>query len=252
MIQLDNICVALGQGTQLQKQIFKDLSLNVPTGEFVMIVGSNGAGKSTLFNILTGTLPLNSGAIKIGGTEITRWPTHKRAPLIAKVMQDPRLATLDHMTIEENLSFAYLRGQTRGLLPHRRSKRIAFFREKLALLNMGLENRLEETTAHLSGGQRQALSLIMAILCPSEVLLLDEITAALDTKTAERIMELTSHIVSQEKRTTLMITHNMHHALHYGDRTVILSGGKISQEYSAKEREKLTPTLLSELIESHV
>lgn len=251
MIQLSNIYVTLGSGTQLQRHLFKNLCLDVPNGEVVMVVGSNGAGKSSLFNVLTGALTIDSGSLKIDQKDVTLWPAHRRAQHVAKVMQDPRVATMDHMTLEENLSFAYLRGQSRGLLPFRRSARLTYFQEKLALLNMGLEHRLQEPTHHLSGGQRQALSLIMAILRQSEVLLLDEITAALDTKTAQRIMELTDEIVRQEKRTTLMITHNLHHALNYGDRTIILTDGIVAHDFSGEKRRTLTTTILSEAIEKH-
>ncbi|MGI4851777.1 MAG: ABC transporter ATP-binding protein [Janthinobacterium lividum] len=249
MIQLSNIDVTLGKGTQLQCQLFKNLSFNVPSGEFVMVVGGNGVGKSSLFNVLTGALKVDSGSLKINQKDATSWPAHSRAKYVAKVMQDPRVATMDHMTLEENLSFAYLRGESRGLLPFRRPSRLAYFQEKLALLNMGLEHRLQEPTSHLSGGQRQALSLIMAILRQSDILLLDEITAALDTKTAQRIMELTDQIIRQEKRTTLMITHNLHHALDYGDRTIILSEGIIAYDFSGNMRRNLTTSNLIEVIE---
>ena len=249
MIQLSNIHVTLGKGTQLQRHLFKNLSLNVPNGEFVMVVGGNGVGKSSLFNVLTGALKVDSGSLKINQQDVTSWPAYARAKYVAKVMQDPRVATMDHMTLEENLSFAYLRGESRGLLPFRRPGRSAYFQEKLALLNMGLEHRLHEPTSHLSGGQRQALSLIMAILRQSDVLLLDEITAALDTKTAQRIMALTDHIVRQERRTTLMITHNLHHALDYGDRTIILSNGVIAHDFSGDARGQLTTLILNEAME---
>ena len=249
MIELSNIQVTLGSGTSLPRQLFKNLCLTVPKGEFVMVVGCNGVGKSSLFHLIMGGQAINSGSVKINNRDISAWPAYRRAQHVAKVMQDPRVATMDHMTLEENLNFAYLRGQSRRLLPFRRSSRLSYFQEKLALLNMGLEHRLHEPTRHLSGGQRQALSLIMAILRHSDVLLLDEITAALDTKTAQRIMELTDQIVRQEARTTLMITHNLHHALTYGDRTIVLGDGVVTHDWSCNQRQTLTAATLSEIME---
>ena len=249
MIQLSNIHMTLGSGTPLPRSLFKNLCLTVPTGEFVMVVGRNGVGKSSLFHIIMGGQTIDSGSVKINDQDVTPWPVHRRARYVAKVMQDPRVATMDHMTLEENLSFAYLRGQPRGFLPFRRSSRLSYFQEKLALLKMGLEHRLHEPTRNLSGGQRQALSLIMAILQHADVLLLDEITAALDVKTAQRIMELTDQIVRQEARTTLMITHDLHHALTYGDRTIVLGNGVVTHDWSRDQRRALTPLFLSEIME---
>jgi putative ABC transport system ATP-binding protein len=187
----------------------------------------------------------DSGKIFINERDVSNNSSHQMAAMVAKVLQDPRIATIDNMTIGENLSFAYMRGKARRLKLHTNPKRTELFKEKLALLNMGLENRLDELTGNLSGGQRQALSLIMAVLVDSEVLLLDEITAALDPKMAALIMELTAKIVAEEQRTTLMITHNMADALKYGDRTLLLAGGRIIKEYSKSERSKLTPSELA-------
>jgi putative ABC transport system ATP-binding protein len=210
-----------------------------------MIIGGNGAGKTTLFNTIAGDIQPDSGSIMLNNKNITNWPSYKRAGVIARVLQDPNTAVINGMTIEENLSFAYKRGKNRGLRLFSNKKRLAYFREKLALLEMGLENRLLEATDNLSGGQRQALSLIMAIMANSEVLLLDEITAALDPKMADLIMQLTTRIVAEDKRTTIMITHNMAHALHYGDRTLLLDKGTIIREYSKQERTTLTPADLA-------
>jgi putative ABC transport system ATP-binding protein len=245
MLKLEKINVVLGEGSQLRRHIIRDFSLKVDPGEFVIIIGSNGAGKSTLFNAISGTVKLKTGKIKVNGGDITNLPAYKRASFVAKVLQNPAIATIDNMTIEENLSFAYSRGKFRGLAPHLNSKRIELFKEKLSLLEMGLENRLYELTSSLSGGQRQALSLIMAIMADSQILLLDEITSALDPKTAELIMRITAKIVKETKHTTLMITHNMAHALEYGDRTLLIADGRIIDEYGAKEKIGVTPADLA-------
>lgn len=217
----------MGRGSPLERLVLNDLNLNVGSGEFVILIGGNGAGKSTIFNAISGITPIDSGSIILDQTDITNWPTNKRASLIAKVLQDPRVATIGNMTIEENLSFALKRGQCRGLTFHTNKNRRTLFREKLSYLGMGLENRLNELAGNLSGGQRQALSLIMALMSDSKVLLLDEITAALDPNMAELIMGLTTRIVREEMRTTLMITHNTSHMNQYGHRTLRLEEGQI-------------------------
>lgn len=232
MLSLRNISVTLGRGSPLECCVLNNLNLHVEPGEFVILIGGNGAGKSTLFNTISGITPIDSGSIILDKTDITNWPTDKRASLIAKVLQDPRIATIGNMTIEENLSFALKRGQYRGLTLHVSKDRRILFKEKLSHLGMGLENRLHELTGNLSGGQRQALSLIMALMSDSKVLLLDEITAALDPNMAELIMELTTRIVREEKRTTLMITHNTSHMHQYGNRTLRLENGKVMEETS--------------------
>lgn len=245
MLQLKNISVSVAKNTLLEREVLNNISLNVSRGEFVVIIGGNGAGKTTLFNTIAGDSLPDSGTILLNNDNITNWPTHQRARLIARVLQDPNTAVINGMTIAENLSFAYLRGNRRGLRLFSNKKRLSYFREKLALLDMNLENRLNELTDNLSGGQRQALSLSMAIMANSEVLLLDEITAALDPKMADLIMQLTTRIVIEDKRTTIMITHNMSHALHYGDRTILLDKGMIIREYSKQQRDTLTPADLA-------
>jgi putative ABC transport system ATP-binding protein len=164
---------------------------------------------------------------------------------VAEVMQDPKIGTMEDMTIEENMSFAYFRGKSRTLIPHNSIKRRSLFKEKLAMLEMKLENRMDELVGNLSGGQRQALALIMAILSDSKVLLLDEITAALDPKMAESVIKLAARIVKEEQRTTLMITHNMDHAIQYGDRTLLLAQGQIIKEYNSDEKKNITPLTLA-------
>lgn len=247
MLELKNISIILGKNTKLERPIIQDLTLTVASGEFVVIIGDNGAGKSTLFNAVSGNIPLESGSIYVDGINLSPWPAYKRPSLVSKVLQDPRIATIDTMTLEENLSFAYLRGHRRKLTPHKTKERLSLFQERVALLGMGLENRLEEPAFNLSGGQRQALSLIMAILADSKVLLLDEITAALDPKMANLVMELTSKIVQEYNRTTLMITHNMVHALQYGDRTILMQKGKIIREFHKEEKQALKPADLASI-----
>lgn len=227
MLSLTNLNVAVGQGSALKRQVLTNLNLTVEAGEFVVLVGGNGAGKSTLFNAISGAIPIESGQIMLDQTDITAWSSERRAGDIAKVLQDPRQATIANMTIEENLSFAFKRARSRGLSLYKNKHRRCFFQEKLALLNMGLENRLNELTGNLSGGQRQALSLIMALMGESKILLLDEITAALDPGMAEMMMALTTRIVAQENRTTIMITHNPAHMAGYGNRTLRLEQGRV-------------------------
>lgn len=245
MLKLNNINVTLNQDTNNERTILKDLSFEVSEGEFIIILGGNGAGKSTLFNVISGFMQPESGSVWINKKNVTFKKHIQRASFIAKVMQDPKVGTMENMSIEENMSFAYKRGKSRLLSQHLTSKRRALYREKLAILGMGLENRLEELVAHLSGGQRQALSLIMAIMSDSKILLLDEMTAALDPKMAEKVMHITNKIVTEEKRTTLMITHNLAHALEYGDRILILNDGKITKKFNKEQKNKSTIKELS-------
>lgn len=228
MLSLINIDVKVGHQTSLERQVLKQLNLTVNQGEFIILIGGNGAGKSTLFQAIAGTVLPDAGQILLDNQDITQWPAEKRAGFIAKVLQDPRQATIAPMTIEENLSFAFKRGQPRGLHFHNTHQRREFFQERLLMLKMGLENRLDELVGHLSGGQRQALSLVMALLQNARILLLDEITAALDPQMADKIMELTTSLVKEEGQTTVMITHNPAHMQGYGHRTLELKDGQIA------------------------
>jgi putative tryptophan/tyrosine transport system ATP-binding protein len=225
MLNLQNINVILGKGTKLQRPILQNLNLQVKPHEFMMLIGSNGAGKSTILNVIAGSLKPDSGTIILDGKDITFQKL--RSKDIAFVMQDPRMGTMENLSIFENLSFALNRGRSRSLLPFSKRFRIELFTEKLSLLEMGLENRLDEIVINLSGGQRQALSLIMAILTEAKILLLDEITAALDPDSAKNIMALTNKLIREEKRTAIMITHNMIEANQYGDSLMILKDGQI-------------------------
>jgi putative tryptophan/tyrosine transport system ATP-binding protein len=227
MLELRQVTVTLGKGTRLAHPVLKDLNLSVKKGEFVVVVGENGAGKSTLLNVISGFLKPCSGRIFLEGREITFIPQNKKAALISKVVQDPKMGTMENMSILENMTFSFRRGQSRRFSLFSNAARKAFFREKLSMLQMGLEERLDERVGNLSGGQRQALSLVMAILAEAKVLLLDEMTAALDPKASEKVMCLADKLVRKEKRTCLMITHNMTHARQYGDRLLKLEDGRL-------------------------
>jgi len=240
MIQLQNISVIFGKNTPLETTVVHNLSLNIQKKEFVTIIGGNGAGKSTLLNTIAGDIIPQNGYILIDNINVTKLPTHKRAQFVSRVFQDPLQGTCAHFTIEENLLLAQQRGEIRSLrLAHQREL-IANFQHRLAELNLGLENRLNSQMGMLSGGQRQAVSLVMATLKAPKILLLDEHTAALDPKMAETIMMLTNRIIQEEKITTLMITHSMHQALDFGSRTLLLQQGKIIKDLPADQRKVLT------------
>ncbi len=239
MITLDNIQVIFGRGTPLQKQALSKIDLTIETGSFVTVIGSNGAGKSTLLGVLAGDVIPTAGKVTIGGADVTRKPTASRAGLVARVFQDPLAGSCGALTIEENLALAAARGKRRGLSAALGGGRRSMFRDRIASLNLGLENRMKDRMDLLSGGQRQAVSLVMATLSGSDVLLLDEHTAALDPGMAEFIMELTQQIVSERKLTTLMVTHSMRQALDFGTRTIMLHGGEIVLDVSGDSRKDL-------------
>lgn len=239
MIALDGIQVIFGRGTPLQKQALSKVDLKIEDGSFVTVIGSNGAGKSTLLGVLAGDVLPTAGKVTIGGSDVTRKPTPNRAGKVARVFQDPLAGSCGALSIEENLALAASRGKFRGLLPALGGGRRDFFRERIASLNLGLENRLKDRMDLLSGGQRQAVSLVMATLADSDVLLLDEHTAALDPGMAEFVMELTRKVVEERKLTTLMVTHSMRQALDYGDRTIMLHGGEIVLDVSGESRKGL-------------
>lgn len=222
------------------KPILDGLNLTVAPGELVTVIGSNGAGKSTLLNVIAGSVAVNKGTVLIGNADVTHWPSYKRAALVARVMQNPSVGTVGKLTVEENLSFAFLRGQRRNLALYARANRRALFREKLSELGMGLEASLQERAENLSGGQRQVLSLVMATLQGSQIVLLDEHTAALDPKTAARVMEMTIRIVREHRITTLMITHNMADVMQQGGRLLCLSEGKIVREVGEAQKRTLS------------
>ena len=242
MLEVSHISKTFNAGTVNEKRAISDLSLRLADGEFATIVGSNGAGKSTLFNAIAGVFYVDSGAITLDGRDITFLPSYQRSRRIGHLFQDPLKGTAPNMTIEENLALAYLRA---GTAPHAIFSRISrkdkeIFREKLALLNMGLEDRMKQPVGLLSGGQRQALTLLMATLVTPKLLLLDEHTAALDPATAEKVLELTKSIVAEKKITCLMVTHNMHQALELGNRTLMMDAGRIVFDVKGEARGKMT------------
>src|SRR5690554_7867829 len=224
MISATDLRLTFGKGTPLENPALRGMSLTVNQGEFVTVIGSNGAGKSTFLNALAGEVMVDSGQIIVDNQDVTRLPTYKRAARVARVFQDPMAGTCENLTIEENLALAIRRGRTRSLRPALRKADIGLFRERLAGLNLGLENRLKDRMGLLSGGQRQAVSLLMATLVPSDVLLLDEHTAALDPKTAAFVIELTRRTVEAQKLTAMMVPPGMRKALDVRDRTLIFHG----------------------------
>nr|WP_205931172.1 ABC transporter ATP-binding protein [Rhizobium leguminosarum] len=223
----------------MQKQALSGVSLTIEEGSFVTVIGSNGAGKSTLLGVLAGDVLASEGQVLIGNADVTRKTTAARAGLVARVFQDPLTGSCGALSIEENLALAARRGEKRGLAPALGGIRRDYFRERIAELNLGLENRLKDRMDLLSGGQRQAVSLVMATLAGSEVLLLDEHTAALDPGMAEFVMKLTQKIVTERKLTTMMVTHSMRQALDYGHRTIMLHGGEIVLDVAGDNRKNL-------------
>lgn len=239
MIELNNVHVTFNRKSPLEKQALKDINFKVEQGSFVTVIGSNGSGKSTLLGTLAGDILPESGKVFINGHNVTRKKTASRASFVARVFQDPLTGSCGDLTIEENMALAYKRGAWRGLLPALSPSSRTFFRDKLSELHLGLEDRMRQQMNSLSGGQRQAVSLIMATLSKSSVLLLDEHTAALDPGMADFIMKLTHELVEQHGFTTLMVTHSMRQALDFGTRTIMLDGGKIILDVSGEERAKL-------------
>ena len=241
MLQLNDLHKTFNPGTVNEKVALNGVSLQMEAGDFATIVGSNGAGKSTLFNAITGGFIADEGSILLGGQDITFAPEHQRSKVIGHLFQDPLKGTAPNMTIEENLALAYLRA---GTAPNAIFSRIsrkdkALFREKLALLDMGLEDRMKQPVGLLSGGQRQALTLLMATLVTPKLLLLDEHTAALDPGTADKVLELTKKIVAENHLTCLMITHNMKDAIKYGNRLIMMHEGHIIYDVAGEEKQKL-------------
>lgn len=217
-----------------------NISLQLAEGDFVSVIGSNGAGKSTLLNCVAGGFYPDSGTITIGDRDVTGWPEHRRAAFIARVFQNPLLGTCPSATIEQNMALARLRGKSRGLGRGVRKGDRENFRQALATLGLGLESRLQDRVGLLSGGQRQALTMLMATMVRPEVLLLDEHLAALDPKTSSQILAITTELVNREHLTTLMITHNMQHAISYGNRLIMLHQGRVLLDLHGEEKNRLT------------
>jgi putative ABC transport system ATP-binding protein len=240
MLQFENVHQFFFRGDVNEVHALRGVDLDIPTGQFVTVIGSNGAGKSTLFNVAAGLVAPSQGRVYIDGIDMTKLPEYRRAAYLGRVFQDPRMGTAATMTIAQNLTLALLRGRPHRLTTGVTRKREQLFRDLLAPLELGLENRLETKVALLSGGQRQALTLLMATMTQPKLLLLDEHTAALDPATADKILALTRRIVDEQKLTTLMITHNMHQALSIGDRTLMMDGGQIVLDLRGEERSAMT------------
>ena len=239
MISLNNISVTFNKGTPLQNRVFHQLNLKINSGEFVTVLGGNGAGKSALMNLLSGETPVDEGSIILDNTNVTNWVVYERSQLISRVFQDPLLGSYAELTIEENLSLAYNRGKRRSLKIALNNNLRELFKERLRDIGIGLENRFTDKIGLLSGGQRQAVSLIMATLQPSKILLLDEHTAALDPKMERLILELTQKLINEKQLTALMITHCMSQALEFGTRTLVIHQGKIVRDLNNQERQSL-------------
>ena len=236
MIELSNISKYYHPGTVNELCLFRHFNLTIADGDFVSVVGSNGSGKTSLLNIICGSIGVEQGSIRIGGTDITRLPSHKRHRRIGRVFQDPSLGTCPSMTILENLSLADNKGKPYNLGFGINKKRKEAYQEMLHSLNLGLEDKLNVPVGNLSGGQRQALSLLMATMTPIEFLILDEHTAALDPKTAEIIMRLTNQVIREKHLTAMMVTHNLRHAVEYGDRMLMMNRGHIVLDRSGAEK----------------
>ncbi len=240
MLTLEHLSKTFYPGTLNERKALTDISLKLEEGDFVTIIGSNGAGKSTLFNAISGNIDVDEGRVILDGKDITDLKEYKRARMIGRLFQDPLKGTAPNMTIEENLSLSYLRGKKRTLSFGIDKKDREFFRSVLSELNLGLEDRLTSKMGLLSGGQRQAITLLMATMVPPKLLLLDEHTAALDPATAEKILALTKKIVSENHITTMMITHNIKSALELGNRTIMMNNGRIILDLAGKERDEMT------------
>ena len=240
MLEIKNICKTFNPGTVNEKKALKGLNLTLNDGDFVTVIGGNGAGKSTMLNCVAGVYGVDSGSITIGGVDVTALPEYKRAEYIGRVFQDPMMGTAATMQIEENLALAARRGKKRTLRSGITAAEREEYREQLKILDLGLEDRMTAKVGLLSGGQRQALTLLMATLRQPKLLLLDEHTAALDPKTAAKVLEATEKIVQKNHLTTLMITHNMRDAIAHGNRLIMMYDGRIVVDVSGEEKKKLT------------
>ena len=240
MLDVQNVYKTFNPGTVNEKAALRGVSLTLNDGDFVTVIGGNGAGKSTLLNAVAGVWPVDSGSISIGGTDVTHLPEHKRAKYIGRVFQDPMMGTAATMQIEENMALAARRGRARTLRPGITRDERDHYRETLKILDLGLEDRLTSKVGLLSGGQRQALTLLMAALRKPDLLLLDEHTAALDPKTAAKVLEATERIVQKDRLTTLMITHNMRDAIVHGNRLIMMYEGRVALDISGEDKKRLT------------
>lgn len=241
MLEIQSISKTFSPGTPNEVRSLHGVNLELAAGSWVIIIGTNGSGKSTLLNAVAGTFLLDEGNIRLAGRDMTRWPEHARATLIGRVFQNPFSGTSPSLTIEENLSLAARRGRGRGLGWGLKQSLVARMREEVGRLNMGLEDRLENAIGSLSGGQRQALTLLMATWLRPEMLLLDEHTAALDPKSADLVIALTEQVITRDRLTTLMVTHSMHQAASLGDRLIMMHRGQIIHDFHGAEKRRLRP-----------
>ena len=240
MLTLKQLDKTFGAGTASAHHALCGIDLTLQDGEFVTVIGSNGAGKSTLFGAVSGSFFVDRGRIALDGEDITYLPEHKRAKRIARIFQDPMRGTAPNLTLEENVALAYARAGGHLFAPALPRKKRAFFREQLARLDMGLEDRMKTRIGLLSGGQRQAVTLLMATINTPRVLLLDEHTAALDPKTADKVLQITEEIVARDNLTTMMVTHNMKHAIQYGNRLIMMDSGRVVVDIRGEEKKHLT------------
>ena len=239
MLKLNHINKYYNAGTVNEMCLFRDFNLSIEDGQFVSVVGSNGSGKTSMLNIICGSIPVDQGTIEIGGVDITNMPEYKRQRRIGRVYQDPARGTCPHMTILENMSLADNKGKPFNLLPGTNRQRVDDYRESLKSLGLGLEDKMNVKVGVLSGGQRQAMALLMSTMTPIEFLILDEHTAALDPKTAEVIMELTDKVVKEKKLTTIMVTHNLRYAVEYGDRLLMMHQGQAIMDKAGREKKEI-------------
>ena len=239
MLELNHIDKYYNKGTVNETHLFQDFNLTMKEREFVSVIGSNGSGKTTMLNMICGSIPIDAGEIRMGNVDISKMPEFKRYKKIGRVYQNPALGTCPHMTILENMSLADNKGKPFNLRLGTKKHRIDDYRERLKTLGLGLEDKMDVKVGVLSGGQRQAMALLMSTMTPIEFLILDEHTAALDPKTAEIIMELTDKIVKEKQLTTIMVTHNLRYALQYGDRILMMHQGEAILDKKGKEKEEI-------------
>lgn len=247
ILKLNNIQLSFEAGTVNENHVLKGIDLTINNGDFITIIGGNGAGKSTLLNCIAGTYQVDDGSIVLEGKDITKERVVQRSKYISRVFQDPKMGTAVRLSVEENLALAMKRGKKRGLSRGVKAKDVPFFKEQLASLGLGLENRLSSEIGMLSGGQRQAITLLMATLVRPKLILLDEHTAALDPKTSEIVLNLTEQLIAEQNLTAFMVTHNMEDAIQYGNRLIMLHQGKIVVDVSGEEKKQLTvPDLMEQ------
>lgn len=247
MLRLENACITFHANTVNERKALDNVNLHLKKGDFVTVIGSNGAGKSTMLNAISGTYIIDSGYVYLDNQDVTMQKSYKRAKYIGRLFQDPLKGTAPNMTIEENLALAYSRGSRRGLSRGIKKSDEQLFKNQLSRLGLGLEERLKSKVGLLSGGQRQALTLLMATIVTPKILLLDEHTAALDPKTAKQVMDITNEIVKENNITTLMVTHNIKDALSTGNKTLVMSNGKIITVLEGEQRKNMTVEKLMKL-----